>query len=104
MKPAPRRVSTARAYWHWRTFRKGRRTQVLWGGARKVQAEAGQTLLMRRRQQREGRAWREEGRLRKLVPDANALTLDLAARISAARGLGTRSTRAWLVLPIGVLR
>jgi hypothetical protein len=59
---------------------------------------------MRQRPQREGRERREEGRLRKLVPDVNALTLDLAARISVARGLGTRSTRAWLVLPIGVLR
>lgn len=54
----------------------------------KVQAEVCRTLLMRQ-QQRAERERREWERLRKLMPEANALTLDLTAQILVARGSDT---------------
>ena len=65
------------------------KAQVLRAVAQKVQAEVCQTLLMRQRQQREDRERREWERLRKLMPEANALTLDLTAQILVARRLDT---------------
>jgi hypothetical protein len=66
-----------------------RKAQILRAVAQKVQAEVCQTLLMRQQQQREEREWREWERLRRLMPGANALTLNLTAQILVARGLDT---------------
>jgi hypothetical protein len=51
--------------------------------------EGCQTLLMRQQRQREERERRAWKRLRKLVPEANALPLDRTAQILVARGLDT---------------